>query len=217
MEVSIVIPTYNRKRFSKLISLNITKQTYPFIKEVIVADDGDDDERLQLDVKYSLLYYKTNRMSIGDKRNFLNSKATGDFIVHMDTDDMYHPEYISTSIINLIKSGKSISGSADMNMYSLSEKKTYSQSCIYITHLNEATMVYRKSFADKNKFAQSMSSEGLGFLKNSVNDIYETDIKMIMVCLAHDNNSVCKKIWCDPKYETALDMTVYENHFLSLY
>src|SRR6056300_1423032 len=48
MYVSILIPTFNRRRFSELITHNILNQTYPFVKEVIVADDGYDDERLNL-------------------------------------------------------------------------------------------------------------------------------------------------------------------------
>ncbi len=216
MECSIVIPTYNRKKFSKLISLNIIKQTYPFIKEVIVADDGDHDERLVLNIPYSVLYYKVPRMSIGQKRNFLASKATTDFICHMDTDDIYSPDYLSRSIFNLIKNGKCVSGSSDMNMYNVVTKKTYNQKCIFLHMLNEATMVYRKSFADTHKFSNSMSSEGIGFLTNSLNDIYETPIDDIMICVCHDLNTVSKLQWCNPKYETAIDMTKYTDYLISL-
>ena len=41
--VDILIPTYNRKKFEGLISLNINKQTYPLIKNVIIADDSQDN------------------------------------------------------------------------------------------------------------------------------------------------------------------------------
>ena len=216
MDCSIVIPTYNRKRFSKLICLNIINQNFPFIKEVIVADDGDNEERLVLDVPFTVLYYKVPRMSIGDKRNFLASKATGDFIAHFDTDDIYSPDYLSRSIFNLIKNGKDVSGSADMNMYSVATKKTYSQRCIFLHMLNEATMVYRKSFADTHKFSDSMSSEGIGFLDKSLNNIYETPITDIMICICHDLNTVSKQDWCKSEYEAELDMTKYTEYLISL-
>ena len=217
MECSIVIPTYNRKRFSKLISFNIIKQTYPFIKEVLIADDGDDEQRLDLDIPITILYYKVPRMSIGDKRNFLMSKASGDFIAHFDTDDIYNPDYISTSIFNLIKSDKNISGSSDMNLYDLTTKKTYSQRCIYLHMLNEATLVYKKSFADTHRFSNSMSSEGIGFLNNSLNDIYETPISDIMVCICHESNTVSKSVWFKPEYESNVDMTKYTDYLISLH
>jgi len=212
MDCSIVIPTFNRKRFSKLISHNINSQTYPFIKEIIIADDGDNSERLVLDVPFSVHYYKVPRMSIGEKRNFLISKASGSYIAHMDTDDFYNKDYLSTSIFNLIKSGKLVSGSSDMLLLDVATKETYRQRCIYIHLLNEATMVYKKSFIKNNKFSLANSAEGIGFLIANINDIFETPIDDIMVCLAHDKNTVDKSAWCKDKYKTSLDMSKYEKH-----
>ena len=212
MDCSIVIPTFNRKRFSKLISHNINSQSYPFIKEIIIADDGDSSERLVLDVPFSVHYYKVPRMSIGEKRNFLISKASGSYIAHMDTDDFYNKDYLSTSIFNLIKSGKLVSGSSDMLLLDVATKETYRQRCIYIHLLNEATMVYKKSFIKNNKFSLANSAEGIGFLISNINDIFETPIDDIMVCLAHDKNTVDKSAWCKDKYKTSLDMSKYEKH-----
>lgn len=212
MSVSIVIPTFNRRKFSDLISLNIRKQTYPFIKEIIVADDGDNSERLVLDVPYTVLYYKVPRMTIGEKRNFLISKCSSEYIAHMDTDDIYNPDYLSKSIFNLIKTGKNVSGSADMLMYNIETKKTYGQKCIYLDLLNEATMVYRKSYTDKHKYSNTMSSEGLAFLTGALTEINETAIEDIMVCLCHSSNTVSKADWCKTEYEQTIDMSKYIEH-----
>jgi glycosyltransferase involved in cell wall biosynthesis len=210
MDVSIVIPTFNRKKFSDLISLNIKLQDYPLIKEIIVADDGEDSERLELDVPYTILYYKVQRMTIGEKRNFLISKATGHYIACMDTDDFYHPSYLSSSIFNLIKSGKNISGTSDMLL--LYEGKTYKQRCIYLDLLNEATLVFTKEYSKTHMFSNSMSNEGVGFLSTSLDDIYETEIEKIMVCIAHKQNTVNKMVWIDDKYSERIDMKVYSEH-----
>ena len=67
----ILIPTFNRKTFEKLITLNIESQNYPLIKNIIVADDSDVDLPLYLPTKYNLIYLKINRTSIGAKRNLL--------------------------------------------------------------------------------------------------------------------------------------------------
>ena len=208
MSVSIIIPTYNRAKFSDLISLNIKKQDYPMIKEVIVADDGKDDERLVLDIPYTVLYYKVPRCSIGEKRNFLMEKATGKYIACFDTDDFYNPTHLSTSIFNLIKSGKQVSGSSDMLI--LHDEKTYKQRCIYLDLLNEATLVFTKEYTLTHKFSNVMSSEGKGFLTGSLDDIYETEIEDIMVCIAHKENTVSKLPWTDEKYLAKIDMTMYE-------
>ena len=41
-QVTIIVPTYNRKAFSQLLLHNINSQSYKSIKEVIIADDGDE-------------------------------------------------------------------------------------------------------------------------------------------------------------------------------
>ena len=210
MSVSIIIPTYNRSKFSPLISLNIKKQDYPMIKEIIVSDDGEDNERLNLDVPYTVLYYKVPRMTIGEKRNFLMEKATGKYIACFDTDDFYNPTHLSTSIFNLIKSGKQVSGSSDMLI--LHDEKTYKQRCIYLDLLNEATLVFTKEYTLTHKFSNVMSSEGKGFLTCSLDDIYETEIEDIMVCIAHKENTVSKLPWTDEKYLAKIDMSMYEPH-----
>ena len=112
--VDILIPTYNRKKFEKLITHNISIQSYPLIKNIIVADDSDIDLPLYLPTKYNLNYYKVERMSIGAKRNFLLSKSTSRYVAFLDTDDFYNCNYISHSIHTLLMSGKSITGSSDM-------------------------------------------------------------------------------------------------------
>jgi len=210
MYVSILIPTFNRRRFSELITHNILTQTYPFIKEVIVADDGYDDERLNLKLPYSILYYKLPRMTIGDKRNFLTSKASGDYLAHFDTDDMYSRDYLSSSIFNLIKTGKGLSGSSDMLMMDTATKATYKQRCINIDMINEATMCYTKSYADTHKFSNTMSSEGISFCE--IKEITETPIEEIMICLAHDSNTVSKKQWVTDAYKSPIDMTWFKQH-----
>ena len=210
MYVSILIPTFNRRRFSELITHNILVQTYPFIKEVIVADDGYNDERLNLKLPYSVLYYKVPRMTIGEKRNFLISKASGDYLAHFDTDDMYSRDYLSSSIFNLIKNGKGLSGSSDMLMLDTATKTTYKQRCINMDMLNEATMVYTRKYADANKFSNTMSSEGISFCK--IADIIETRIEDIMVCLCHKTNTVDKKQWVDDRYEERINMERYKGH-----
>ena len=41
-QVTIIVPTYNRKAFSQLLLHNINSQSYKSIKEVLIADDGDE-------------------------------------------------------------------------------------------------------------------------------------------------------------------------------
>ena len=100
--VSIIIPTFNRTNFEKLIEYNINIQDYYNICEVLVGDDSDKDEPLRLNIKYPIHYYKLQRCSIGAKRDFLINQATGRYVINFDTDDFYLPNYVSTSVFTLI-------------------------------------------------------------------------------------------------------------------
>lgn len=186
--VDILIPTYNRKQFEKQISKNINNQTYPFINKVIIADDGDPEQRLELNVKYPVEYHIVDRMTIGAKRNFLQTKSTAQYIANIDTDDVYNPDYISNCIFNLTTKGAYITGSADMIMKY--QDNYYIHRCISLELLNEATIV---CVNNKRQYNETNSSEGKGYLKGLSAYITETDIKDIMYCIVHDKNTVDKK------------------------
>lgn len=206
MSCTILIPTFNRARFAKLVECNIKAQTYPSIKQVIIADDGD--ERLFIDVPYEVVYIRCERMSIGAKRNLLKSRVTTEFAAFMDDDDAYHPEFISQSIFNIIRSGRQLSGSTDMLITSDGDTIHF-QSCMLRGHYNEATLVFRREYGVTHVFTDAASSEGLSFT-NDPSLAVDTDIKSIMVCFAHATNSVDKTPWL--KQPIQMDMAAYATH-----
>jgi hypothetical protein len=91
----------------------------------------------------------------------------------MDTDDFYNKEYISESIYNLLDTGKSISGTSAMLMYS--NNQYYKLNCLYLHALNEATICI-DTFKIKFRFNTTMTSEGLEPLKLVIGQIVETNI-----------------------------------------
>lgn len=203
MSVSILIPTYNRKKFEKLIEHNINAQKYPFITEVIIGDDGE--EPLELNIKYPIRYIKMPRISIGEKRNRLVEESKTEYNAFFDTDDLYHPDYINISIYNLLRSGKRISGSA--NMLIINKKHdVFVQVCCQLTKLNEATLVFR----GKLKFDDTSTGEGKDSLP--VEDIIETSIGDIMLCVAHEDNTIDKSVWLQARALVKQDTKVYEEH-----
>jgi glycosyltransferase involved in cell wall biosynthesis len=204
---SIIIPTYNRKKFEKLIEYNILCQTYPHILEIVIADDGD-DEMLQLNVPYSINYIKCDRMTIGQKRNLLASKCNGFYIAHMDTDDVYLPTYIEHSISILENQKKDAVGTSDM-VFIYPDGKTGSMRNPLLSMANEATLVYKKSFWDEKPFAESQSSEAIYFLKGRHWQTGHSDIKKVMICICHSTNTVDKNVW---KTCPEVELPYYENH-----
>jgi glycosyltransferase involved in cell wall biosynthesis len=208
-QVTIIVPTYNRNAFSKLLVHNINCQTYKAIKEIIVADDGE--EALDMTgCKYPVKYFKMNRISLGVKRNFLKDRVKSGYVACFDTDDFYHPNHIENAMTQLAMSGKSVAGSADMLIYNR-EKGCFRQCCMWIDFLNEATLVFKSSY--KSRFSSGGSSEGVAFLKEYTGEIIELKIDDVMVCVAHTTNTVAKEKWLDEKYATSFQiLDPYRDH-----
>ena len=207
MSVSIIIPTYNRKKWELLIEHNLNSQTYFNIKEIIILDDSDIDRPLCIRTLIPIRYYTVPRCTIGMKRNFGVKLAHGDYIAFMDTDDFYHPDYISHSIFEMEYHNKPIAGSADMYLYV--EDKWFKQRCVFLDYLNEATMVFKKSIW--TGFADTNSNEAVPFLTKNLENIIETKIENLMCCVAHDNNTISKKAWCSDTYK-AVPLSQYSKH-----
>jgi glycosyltransferase involved in cell wall biosynthesis len=207
MSVSIVIPTFNRKAFERLIEYNINSQDYFNIIEIIVLDDSDIDRPLCIRSVIPIRYYTVPRMTIGMKRNCGVKLAHGDYICFMDTDDFYAADYISYSIFEMETNNKTIAGSADMNMWD--GKQFYKQRCMFLHLLNEATMVFKKSAW--SRFADSNTNEAVPFLEKNMNNIVETNIDRVMCCVCHKGNTVDKTAWLNDKYKSAV-LSQYSKH-----
>ena len=195
--LSICIPTFNRKKFEKLIEYNINIQTYKGILEVVIGDDGAEGQELELNIPYPINYIRIPKhISIGAKRNLLACQAKGEYIAHMDTDDIYHPTYLMYAMNCLEESGKPFFGSSAMLItFPDHDWKIGCVICSDIERVNEATMVYKRTFWKAGKFLDGNIEEGLAITRGRGKQIFQGDIANIMVAIGHDANTVCKKRW----------------------
>jgi glycosyltransferase involved in cell wall biosynthesis len=205
MSCSIIVPTFNRKKFEKLISLNITSQTYPNILEVVVADDGEESQRLNLQVPYPVKYIRCGRITIGQKRNLLVEHASGEYIAHMDTDDVYFPSYIQSSIELMKRTNKDVTGTSDM-IFLFKDGHRGGMRNPLLSMANEATLVYKRSFWEEKGFSGQQSNEGIAFLSGRHFQCAHSNIQDVMVCLCHEENTVDKNVWRQPDNITLPDL-----------
>jgi len=99
-KVSIIIPTYNRKKFVRTAVKSAVMQTYPKT-EVIVVDDNSD-----YDIADVLKDFKDEITIIENKKNMGASACynigiegcSGDYITVLDDDDIFHPKKIERQI-----------------------------------------------------------------------------------------------------------------------
>ena len=98
MNISVVIPTYNRYEFLKRALRSVLSQTYsPF--EVIVIDDGSSDKTKQIiqdfpNIKY---FYQKNR-GVSSARNLGIEKSSSDWVAFLDSDDEWHENKLKEQI-----------------------------------------------------------------------------------------------------------------------
>ena len=102
--VSVIIPTYNRSKLVKEAIESVIGQDYTNF-EILIIDDGSiDDTRSVIEqipdrrVKY---FYKDN----GGQRsaqNFGITKAQGDFVAFLDSDDLCPKNHLAPMINSLI-------------------------------------------------------------------------------------------------------------------
>lgn len=99
-KVSIIMPCYNDGQYIKQAVDSIKSQTYPNI-ELIIIDDGSDDENtlsILEELKTEAIMLKTNHLRPAGARNYGISKATGKYIMPVDSDDCIDPTYISKAV-----------------------------------------------------------------------------------------------------------------------
>ena len=95
---SIVIPTYNRADLIDLTLDSVLAQTFAEF-EILVVDDGSTDHTAAVVRAYtdSRLHYlpKVNEER-GAARNYGLARAQGEYVLFLDSDDLFHPSHLVT-------------------------------------------------------------------------------------------------------------------------
>jgi glycosyltransferase involved in cell wall biosynthesis len=96
---SIIIPTYNRGNIISKAIMSALNQSYTNF-EVIIVDDGSMDKTDQVVnniVHPALHYYRKNNAERGAARNYGISKAKGNYITFLDSDDLLYPQFLKNA------------------------------------------------------------------------------------------------------------------------
>jgi len=88
--VTCIIPVFNGEKYIEAAIESVLNQTYKNI-EIIIVDDGSTDNTLNLIEKFNgnVKYIRQSNSGSGVARNLGISKASGDFIGFLDSDDMW--------------------------------------------------------------------------------------------------------------------------------
>tara|TARA_B100000131_G_scaffold184302_1_gene177628 strand:+ start:9 stop:773 length:765 start_codon:yes stop_codon:yes gene_type:complete len=204
-KVSILTPSYNRRKFVPLITHNLLNMDYDKSKlEWCILDDGKEPlftpETLEetrktlspLKISYK---YETQKRDIGVKRNALVKSSKNKICIMMDDDDIYFSSYIKHSVETLKKHNVGLVGSN--HMLFIYPKHNYNMSrieCQAKRQIHEATMCFTKKYYNSMPgFMKSSLGEGAKMIDHNEKNSAYTNITNCMICFCHDGNSFNKE------------------------
>jgi glycosyltransferase involved in cell wall biosynthesis len=196
--VSICTPTYNRRPFIPSLIKSIEQQRYPKNKiEWIIVDDGPDSiEDLVKDIPFVKYVRYNTKITLGHKRNVMNSMAKGEYLVYFDDDDYYPPTRIYHAISTLMNNPTFlIAGSSELLIYynHLREIWKFGSSGRY--HSTAATFAFHRKLLNITKFNdKDESGEEKVFLKHYTIPLIQLNPIHTILVFSHLFNTFDKKI-----------------------
>ena len=201
--VSIVTPTYNRRRFIPYLIQMVEHQDYRKDKmEWIVLDDGQDkvNDLFEIAAKRipNLRYIPLDeKLTIGAKRNRLNDEAKGSIIVAMDDDDYYPPCRVS-AVVNAFKQKQNqnieLCGASEIYMYYSDIQTIYKLGPYNPNHATNGTMGWRATYAKTHRYDETVThSEERSFLDDYKHPMIQLDPFKVMLVMSHSENTFDKK------------------------
>lgn len=167
--VSLIIPVYNVSKYLKKCLDSVVAQTYSRL-EVIIVNDGSTDDSLQIAKKYTEsrpyfnLFTIENR-GLGGARNYGIDKATGDYILFLDSDDYIAPDCIEKMATAAIENNSDIvvascfdvrEDGAVLNSYSNSYKcsttSLYDDPCLLFNRVSAWGKLFKRQILADHRF-----------------------------------------------------------------
>lgn len=216
--VSICTPTFNRRPFLDLLIKSVIAQTYPIEKiEWVICDDGTDCVRDVFEKLSFCKYFQHPKIPLGEKRNYLHNRCSGEIIINMDDDDYYPPTRISHAVEQLyLNPTIMIAGSSMMYMYSYSMQKVYECGPYGKNHCTAATMAFRRELLELTGYDnKSIITEETTFLKKYTIPLIQLDPLKTILVFSHEQNSCNKEeLISMGKYSGIVESNISINDFL---
>lgn len=106
-KITVIIPIYNTEKYIKMCLESVKKQTYKNL-EIILVNDGSIDKSEEICKSYiekdkRFTYYVTENYGVSHARNFGLDKATGEYIMFIDSDDWLEENMIEKLYNKLVE------------------------------------------------------------------------------------------------------------------
>ena len=198
--VSVLTPTYNRRKFIPSAIAMYKAQTYPKDRmEWIIIDDGTDKVRDLFaqaaktipNIRYISL---SEKLLIGQKRNMLNDNAKGDIMIAMDDDDYYPPERVAHVVTRFVQQPTiQLAGSSEMYLYFRTDGKIIKAGPYNQNHCTNGTMAYRRAYMLTHRYDEKQThAEEKSFLDDYKNPMIQLDPFKSILVMCHSDNTFDK-------------------------
>jgi hypothetical protein len=227
--ISIITPTYHRKKLIDIAFHNLLSTDYPKekIEWIIVEDTGDFPKENMatekivnfqvlaptISVKYIPLEGRVSigekpapagaRVSIGEKRNIGIAHATHPIILFMDDDDHCPITAFRRRVAWLLHGGKDIVCCTTLPLYDLSSgASAVSVPPFHLPlsqRISEATLTFKKYVWEDRQFPTVSIAEGEDWLKRRESQVREIPPQQIIVAFSHGANQSSRIVPKDAK------------------
>jgi hypothetical protein len=218
--ITIVTPTYNRKKLFEIAFHNILITDYPHDKlEWIVIEDADQhseqmvgEDLMSFQVQVPKIQIKyipiqnaaKERLTIGEKRNLAIEKASHDIVLFMDDDDHYPTTSFRRRVAWLTKGVKR--GRTEQKMVCCTTLALYDLNrgvsgvnvppfdIPFAQRISEATLTFYKSAWEERRFPNVSLAEGEHWIDGRECDILEIPPQQIIVAFSHGTNQSSRRL-----------------------
>ena len=169
---TVIIPSYNRADFIAKTIQSVLNQTCSNF-ELIIVDDGSTDSTEKTIFSFKdprIKYFKKENAERGAARNFGVSKAKGDYITFLDSDDLLYSKYLeeanlfiaNNNEINIFHQLFEVRNNSDK----LIQAADYSNSNVFKSLITKGNfmacqgMFLKADFAKSNLFIEDRSLSG---------------------------------------------------------
>ena len=191
--IAILTPTYHRSHFIEQYIHQLKKQTYPhqFI-HIFIDDDG-------------YIPFIQDIDNVGQKRNSLVKRVIKDMgvqtiCINVDDDDYQNEDRIRAQVTMIQNQNLLLVGSKDcIIVYPLYNWIMALIKCDELAQIHEGTMAFvGKLWISNGGFSNISKAEGYLFVELSPSHkISHMDIGNLLVCVAHQDNTVNKDYFKD--------------------
>lgn len=207
--VSVVVPVYNVEKYLDRCLDSIVNQSYERI-EIILVNDGSTDSSLDIcksyknkDLRIKIINQKNGGLSCA--RNSGLQKATGKYIVFVDSDDYVSFDYVNILYRSIVRYGSDIAVCGYSDIYA-DEKEPRN----YIKKLNKTSYI---EMSGVEAMADFFSFDSLGGVM-AWNKMYKTSIfknnKIIFpVGKIHEDNFTTYKLYYHSSSVIYIDKPLY--------